>query len=276
VIAEELGELLGVRMNPAAQNQSVRCPLHDDRVASMSISLPKGVWYCWGCGKGGRLSTLARFLGGSLNDLDLLLATVNTEPDEEQVDFIDKYNEFKPIQPTTAEAITYAREKKIPYTVLEDFGTRYSDSGTLVFPYFDGVRVVALRYRSRDNKKWYESGSERTIYNLNGVRGAQRVILSEGESDTHSLYAMCERLHLDVRVGGIPGANSSVEKWELWALDMMWADVVYIAFDADDAGDKGADRAIQVLGDKAVRLRPTLATDWSDAIIAGETPNLEV
>lgn len=273
MIAEELSILLSQPLNPARQNQSVRCPMHDDRVASLSISIPKGQWYCWGCGKGGGLQTLARFLGGDLDRSDIIVSQAQglLEPEEERVDFRAKYDEFSPIKPTTPEAITYARNKGITYDTLEAFGIRHDTRGTLVMPYFDGDRVVALRYRGRSSK-WYESGSERTIYNLNAVRGASRVILCEGESDTHSVFNLLARIRLDdIMVGGIAGANSSVEKWELWALDLMWADEIWIAFDADEAGDKGAERAIEVLGDKAKRLRPTKAIDWSDAIIAGET-----
>lgn len=274
MIAEELSGLLGQPLKPYATNQSVKCPMHDDRVASLSINLSKGVWYCWGCGKGGSLLTLARFLGGDFDRTDLIVEQNRIqEPEEEPVDFTYKYDDWLPIQPTTPEAITYARQKGISYVTLEDFGIRHDNRGNLCMPYYDGNRIVALRYRSRDNKKWYESGSERTIYNLNAVRGAKRVVLMEGESDTHSMYDLCKRLHMDdMVVGGIAGANSSREKWELYALDLMWAEEVYIAFDADEAGDKGAERGIEILGSVAKRLRPTTANDWSDAILAGEVP----
>jgi DNA primase len=277
MIAQELGGMLGVQLNPYAQNQSVRCPMHDDRVASMSISIPKGVWYCWGCGKGGSLLTLARFLGGDFDRTDLIVESAkHMEPEEELVDFREQYEAFSPIRPTTAEAITYARSKGIMYDTLEDFGIRHDGRGTLVMPYFDGDRVVALRYRASGGRKWYESGSERQIYNVNSVRGANTVVLCEGESDTHTMFDLFKRIHVDsCVVGGIAGANSSVQKWELWALDLMWADKVYIAFDADEAGDKGAERAITTLGGVARRLRPTKGSDWSDAIGAGEIPVLD-
>jgi len=248
--------------------------MHDDRVASLSISIPKGQWYCWGCGKGGGLQTLARFLGGELDRSDMIItqAQALVEPVEERIDFREKYESFLPIKPTTPEAITYARSKGISYDTLEAFSIHHDNRGNLVMPYFDGDRVVALRYRGQ-SAKFYETGSERTIYNLNAVRGASRVILCEGESDTHSMYDMSKRLHMDdFVVGGIAGANSSHESWELWALDLMWAEEIWIAFDADDAGDKGAERAIEVLGSVAHRLRPHLGNDWSDAIAAGELP----
>lgn len=274
MIAQELGVLLGQPLKPYATNQSVKCPLHEDRVPSLSINLQKGVWFCWGCDKGGSLQTLARFLGGDFDRSDLIVEQNRIqEPEEELVDFTPQYLDCLPIQPTTPEAITYARQKGISYVTLEDFNIRHDGRGNLCLPYFDGDRVVALRYRARDGRKWYESGSERSIYNLNQVRGAKKVVIMEGESDTHSMHDLLKRNSVqDTVAGGIAGANSSKEKWELFSLDLMWAEEIYVAFDADDAGDKGAERAIEVLGPVARRLRPTLANDWSDAILAGEIP----
>lgn len=275
MIAEELSVLLGQPLNPYREENPVRCPLHDDRVASMSINLRKGTWNCFGCGKGGGLQTLARFLGGDLDRTDLIVHSVSTEPEPEPVDFSDKYYGFEPITVFTPEAQVYRKEKGISHETLEHFKVRH-DKGTLVMPYFDGDRVVALRYRGRDNRKWYEIGSERTIYNINEVRGANRVILCEGESDTHSMWNLWSRFNLNgYVVAGIPGANSSRERWELWSLDLMWAERIWIAFDNDDAGDKGFDRAKEILGDKAFRLSPPEGyNDWSDALKAGQTPEL--
>lgn len=279
MIAEELGGMLGVHLNPHVQNQSIKCPMHDDRVASMSISLPKGVWYCWACGKGGSLLTLARFLGGDLDRSDLIVETNRYhEVEAEEVDFRTKYDEFVALTPFTPEALEYRQNKGIRFETLEAFGVRHDGRGTLVMPYLMGDRVVALRYRAPDGRKWYESGSERALYGVNDIRGAGQVFLCEGESDTHSVYNLFRSdANNSVMVGGVAGANSSVERWELWALDLMWAEKVYIGFDADDAGDKGAERAIEILGQtipSVIRARPTLANDWSDAIIAGEFPNV--
>ena len=34
-----------------------RCPFHDERTASFSVSPAKGMYYCFGCGKGGDVFT---------------------------------------------------------------------------------------------------------------------------------------------------------------------------------------------------------------------------
>lgn len=271
MIAEELSALLGQPLNPNREENPIRCPLHDDSRASASVNLRKGVWNCQGCGEGGGILYLAQLLGGELDRSDIIVSQAQglLEPPEDRVNFREKYESFMPIKATTPEATNYVRAKGLLYDTLTAFGIRHDGRGNLVMPYFDGDRVVALRYRGQ-SAKFYEPGSERTIYNLNRVRGSERVVLAEGESDAHVLSEALP----DVGVGAIPGANSSVEHWELWSLDLMWADTVWIAFDADEAGDKGAERAIEVLGEKARRLRPTKGNDWSEAIAAGEKPAL--
>lgn len=276
MLVQELSGLLGVPLRDNVRDQVVKCPFHDDRTPSLSINISKGVFMCWGCEKKGTLLTLARFLGGDFDRSDLIVQmNKDLEPEPEPVDFTYKYDDWYPVKITTPEVLTYMRQKKIDWETIEHFGIRHDDRGTLCMPYYNGDKIVALRYRARDGRKWYESGSERAIYNLNEVRGANRVILCEGESDTHSMRSMLQRIRLaDCVVGGIAGANSSVEKWELWALDLMWAEEIYIAFDADEAGDKGADKAIEVLAQtcpRVERLRPTKGQDWTDAIINGES-----
>jgi hypothetical protein len=276
MLAEELSHLLGQPINPHREENAIKCPLHDDTHASASVNLRKGVWNCQGCGKGGSLEILARFLGGEISNIDLVISRAQGSliPEDEPTDFTELYSGWTPILPTTPESLTYARDKGLRFDTLENFGVRHNKSGVLAFPYFDGERIAALRYRGRNGEKWFETGSERLIYNLNEVRGAGFVILAEGESDTHALW---NKLHGTTAwaIGGIPGANSSRATWELWSLDLMWAEKILIAFDNDEAGEKGFDRAAEVLGDKARRFAPPKRfNDWAESISAGSYPLL--
>ena len=45
----DLGELLGLPM----RTRVVRCPLHDDRHASLSLDADRGLWWCFVCQVGG-------------------------------------------------------------------------------------------------------------------------------------------------------------------------------------------------------------------------------
>jgi len=38
---------------PRFGEHPLRCPIHDDRVASASVNRGRGVWFCHACGRGG-------------------------------------------------------------------------------------------------------------------------------------------------------------------------------------------------------------------------------
>ncbi len=279
LIAEELSALLGQPLNPNREENPIRCPLHDDRRASASVNLRKGVWNCQGCGSKGGIGYLAQLLGGEIDRADLMVYTAQTalEPEEERADFSELYAGFQDLSPVNPEGLAYRKDKGLSYETLVHFGIKHDGKGNLVMPYVNGERIVALRYRGRNGKKWYESGSERSIYNVNEVRGAETVLLCEGESDTHAMWNLWSNFNLDgVAIGGIPGANSSRDTWELWSLELMWADRIYIAFDNDEAGLNGIAKATEVLGDRATGLPPPEGYgDWSDAIKDGHAPKLD-
>ena len=50
---------------------SIVCPLHDDRVSSLSINTDKGVWICFaGCGQGPLKSFLSKYWHISLLEVE--------------------------------------------------------------------------------------------------------------------------------------------------------------------------------------------------------------
>lgn len=42
-----------VQLNPGGANFKARCPFHNEKSASFMVSREKGIWHCFGCGKGG-------------------------------------------------------------------------------------------------------------------------------------------------------------------------------------------------------------------------------
>lgn len=252
----------------------VRCPLHEDRSPSLSINLSNGLWLCFSCGNKGGLQRLAALVDKDIDRVELAHSQVERllrEP-EPKVDM----GRLAQSQRAGTEPDwfwdEYAKPRGLGGEWFDHFQIGHHVAwDAMAMPYFDGKRVAGIKYRFRDGRKGSEKGSHRTIYNVNEVRGSGHVALFEGESDTHRAWQVLHETSDAMKVGGIGGAQASHEQWESWALDLMYASRVYVVFDADDAGDKGAEKALEVLGSKAVRARPTKGKDFSDHLNAGGT-----
>jgi 5S rRNA maturation endonuclease (ribonuclease M5) len=150
------------------------------------------------------------------------------------------------------------------------------DGKRIAMPYYDGDSVVAIKYRYPDGFKSYEQGSQHYLYNVNDVRAQSKtVIICEGESDTHAVWSAVDKIKdmsYHISVIGVPGVGTgmpSQKTWELYALEMIFAEKVYIAFDADNSGDAGAKLAMSILGDKSIRMRPTVGNDMAEHLMKG-------
>ena len=265
-------------------------PTHPERQPSFSINLDKGLWLCHACGEKGGLNKLARLLEQEVNDEDIAvrraLELARSSGFEEPMDFWEKAVRWRldKSEKVPASVRTLCEEKGINKPALYQFQVGYEPNPPfphtpkgprLVFPYWDDGKCVALKYRyveregTKENKG-SETGSRDTIFGIDAVRGARVAVICEGETDTLAVWSYLNRHGLlgdGVAVGGVPGANK--DKWDLWSLDLLWAETVFIAFDGDSAGDTGFEKAVAGLGDKAVRLRPPEGLDMSKYLVEG-------
>lgn len=257
------------------ENAMLRCPLHEDRTPSLSVNLNTGLWVCFSCGEKGTIHKLARICEGTLDADELAIRSAKAQASpyyDEPADFTllahEQHGRAKREQP--AALVDYFISKGLHHGVFDQFKLGW-DGVKIGQPYYDDGKCVAIKYRYPDGHKDSEKGSRRTIYNLDDIRGKPIVIVCEGESDTHAVWSELRRRQVsdEVAVCGIPGASVSRSHWELFALDLMWARKVYMLWDADEAGDKGAALAIDVLGDKAIRVRPVLGKDINDHLLKG-------
>lgn len=279
-LTELISDILSVPIRETREDALVRCPFHDDRHASLSINLERGWWICFACGERGGIQSLATRMNKELNDADLALRVYEGSVGalvEEPKDFTGLARELRANLHRTRpdDVVRFIASRNLSPRVLRHFGLGWNGRA-IAFPYYDEDGVFAVKYRSADGFKWAEQGSRRGIYNVNDVRFKPYVILCEGESDTLAVWSqltgsvpapILER----VGVGGIPGVSASRSTWEVWALDLLWAKRVFIAYDADEAGDNGAALPMQAIGDRARRIRPTMGKDMTDHFLAGGT-----
>lgn len=277
-LTELISDILGVPIRETRKDALVRCPFHDDRHASLSIDLEQGWWICFACGARGGIQSLATRMNREVNDADLALRVYEGSVGalvEEPKNFAALAKELRAnlYRSRPDDVVRFIAERKLSPRVLRELGLGW-DGHRIAFPYYDDGEVFGIKYRDRFGNKTSETGSRRGIYNVNDVRFKPYVILCEGESDTLAVWSMLHEAYVPeitqkIGVGGIPGVSGSKSTWEVWALDLLWAKEVFVAFDADEAGDNGAILPMQALGDKAVRLRPLQGKDMTDFFLAG-------
>jgi len=275
-LTETISGLLGVDIKERGVNALLLCPFHQESTPSFSIHLNDGLWQCFGCGERGGLKKLHRKLGEEMSrDLyhDMLINSLRLD--------VESRRDFSSLAKSQRSALNssraisalqkYISSKPISEDAIFHFGMGWSREKTAIsIPYYDDGLVGGIKYRLSDGRKIAETGSTFAgIYNVDDVRGKKYVVLCEGESDTHAMWSLL-RGREDTGVGGISGGVHDSGSWALWAVDLMYAKTVYIAFDADDVGDRGHLAAAAVLGqEKCVRIRPTHGKDVCDHIMNG-------
>lgn len=269
-LTETIEQLLGQQLQGRSVNAMVFCPFHDNTdTPALSIHQEEGVWQCFGCGERGGLDYLANKLGQSLgNDfyLDRAIRSVREVPPLE-INFASLANvlyERGVNEPAGDAAIRhFASTRGFVVDARHHFWLGW-DGNRISFPYWDDDNrkrgtVHGIKYRDASGHKTMEEGSRWGVYNVEQVRGAAKVVVCEGESDT--ILAWSRLAGSEWRVCGTPGAGASRKQWENWALDFLFARDILISYDADEAGDRGSETAISVLGSKAIRLRPAEGLD---------------
>lgn len=183
--------------------------------------------------------------------------------DDEHREAWDSYDPL-PTSGESAALDSFVARKNIQIGDLVRLGARLSDPTVLAFPFTGGIKYRDIVTDKRFN--YY--GSEFTDLKIvprssNGNAPANRVILAEGETDAAWLSS---RYDCDVAIlpAGASGWRGS------FAAQLSGYDVVYVATDADGAGDRAATRILDELP-RAVRLRPD-APDWCS--LEGEAPPL--
>lgn len=281
-LTEYVSEILDRPVTERSQNFITLCPFHQDDRPSLSIDLDRGLWLCFACGAKGGINSLARRLDKELNEGEILLATIDKaiqQGFEEPPDFTEKAMNLhrEALTHRALPIVQYLTSRGIHFKAFEHFQLGWdSASQRISMPYYDDERVVAIKYRGLDGRKTNETGSKRILYNVNELRlGKPWAVVCEGESDTQAIWSELTRAGKrdSIAVVGMPGAAGSRSNWELYALEFLWCEKVFVAYDADEAGDKGAEVVLDVLGPKAVRYRPTDGKDWNEHLLNGGTLN---
>lgn len=136
-------------------------------------------------------------------------------------------------------------------------GKRFPATG-ITIPWFDNGRLAAVKIRRTDGRepKYIEAFRDRpALFAPFGVRPGNPLIVVEGEFDALLLGQELGRIASVATLGSASGKRSAAA-----SLTIATAPILYVATDADGAGDKAADAWPR----RAVRVRPP-DKDWTEA-----------
>ena len=140
-------------------------------------------------------------------------------------------------------------------------GKRFPATG-ITIPWFDNGRLAAVKIRRTDGRdpKYIEAFRDHpSLFAPFGVRPGDPLIVAEGEFDALLLGQELGRLASVATLGSASGERSAAA-----SLTIATAPTLYVATDADGAGDKAADAWPK----RAVRVRPP-DKDWTEVRAGG-------
>ena len=154
-----------------------------------------------------------------------------------------------------------------------------SENGEIAFPYTFNGQIVRVKYRNMDDKKRMRFDSlspevkdtfKMPFWNQRKGSKIDYLIITEGEFDSIALA----QLGASNAVSLPNGAGSVVSTFRNHYDYLQCFDVIYIAFDMDEAGEKAAEEAKKLLPAKKFRRINFPAKDANEWI--AQNPHLDI
>ena len=180
------------RLRKSGRRQMGRCPLHRERTPSFSVDPVQGLFYCFGCGRGGDAIKLHMLLSG--DDFPAAIETLARrygvplppprqrrggprEPDlEPALEAAAKF--FSEALSRSPETQAYLERRQIPQELIERFGVGYAPDGwtnlleTLHprLPLAD-LKAAGLVAVSQRSGKYYDRFRQRLMFPIRAASG---------------------------------------------------------------------------------------------------------
>lgn len=255
------------------------CPLCGDGKAidpshrSLSLNTGTGKWYCHRCGQGGILREHWTRQDGSAQ-LVAAQRAINggssAMPAAGDADLISVLNALAGVEMLVgSRGDAYLHGRGIPVDLALSasvaFHPAFFGRPAVVFLLFDrdGTLTAATgRHLDGGDPKAHTVGPKaRTVFATPGAREGTPLVITEAPIDALSLAAC-----------GVPAVALCGTSWPDWLPGTCVFRRVALAFDADDAGDKAAEKLrplLESFGAKVERWRPDGCKDWNEALTAG-------
>ena len=218
-----------------------QCPLNGCGPGHFYINQAKDFFYCHKCGQRGHILSLKKRLG-DLPSISHISEYSKTKIPPKTIDLsiIEKYH--KELLDNPAAMAYLMDERGFTQETIKKFKLGFND-GSITIPHFREGLCLNIKFRGIVDKKYFrEEGCPSILFNLDNARKYQgAVIVTEGELDTIAFDQM-----------GFPNVisvpNGAESFSDPWIDDLEQFNEVYISFDMDEPGRKGAEKIADKLG----------------------------
>lgn len=218
------------------------CPLCDAGPGHFYINQAKEIFYCHKCNERGHILSLKKRLG-DLPAIAHISQFFKNKVSEKTVELsiVEKYHKALLENPAALSYLT--QERAFTLDTIKKFKLGFKD-GSITIPHLKNGECFNIKYRPLNGggKKYFrEDDCVSILFNLDSVKDKRWVLLCEGELDAIAFSQM--GILNAVAVTG--GADTFLDEW----IDPLESfDQIFISYDMDEVGRKGAEKAADKLG----------------------------
>ncbi len=246
IISEVVGKFLTLKKDGV--NLTACCPFHNEKSPSFKVSATKNIFKCFGCGvSGDSIEFVMKHENKNyIEALTVIAGMYNIELVEEETAV--KKNYVKPVfipNGLSIEGVNYFKSRYINANTLQELKVTQVNEWmpkakkpveTICFNYFRNDEIVNIKYRALADKDFKLSkDAELIFYNLDSIRGAETVVIVEGEMDCLSVHQSGFKAVVSVPNGAAKG-NQKLDYlnncWESFAT----AKRIILMVDNDEPG----------------------------------------
>ena len=218
------------------------CPFCQDHKGHFYMKPDDGAFFCHKCQERGNLWTLRKAMGDVKSTIrPAFIKPKYKRPAQDQA---DKYHQALL---KDEKALGYLKDRGIASESIKRFNLGLSqENGTrwLTIPHYQAEELVNIKFRSLlPAIKSFRRvmGCQSILFNVDAIKGVKDVYISEGEIDAITLI----QAGVKNAVSGTTGAGSFDPEW----IDQLKGlQKIFICYDQDEAGQKGARSLAKRLG----------------------------
>jgi len=224
----------------------------------LSVKESNGVYYCHKCQQTGNLWKLKKHFG----ELPIYKgiekeAVIKAMPENKVDEYISNLR-------NNLDTWNYLRrERGFSKQAIAAFKLGLSN-GYVSIPFYQEGLLVNIKYKKPNSKEYRrETGQDSTLFNIDNINKSKSILVVEGEFDAIAAYDMGYKNVVSISCG----AGSIKEEW----IDFFdgCSGNVYIAYDNDNPGEKGAIELARRIGfERCYRIVLPLC-DFNDVVMGG-------